>query len=117
MKRFLIILALCGSVHAQQVIVQNDYAAILANHKALLELKQNIRIEQQVYKLWKEDRQNDLALWRLKFAGGKYESPGTIYQNMRVGLVSYPSLKTPEDIANSCGYKLPMHYPLNTVMP
>jgi hypothetical protein len=116
------LLIIACAAHAQQVVqyidsaeIQRQYEERKDRHHALLKLKHDIRIEQDVYKCWKEA--NAGPLWRLKFSSGGNESPGLIYQNMRVNLASYPSFKTPEEVASSRGYKLPAYYPLNTIMP
>jgi hypothetical protein len=82
-----------------------------ARYKAVQQEKEDIRAEQAVFKGWK--RVNEIALWRLKFPNNagvpNFESPGEIYQNMRLGLREYPSLKTPEEVGGS---RLPQYYPL-----
>jgi hypothetical protein len=116
------LLTIACAAHAQVVVryidsaeIQRQYEASVARHHALLKLKHDIRIEQEIYKCWKEV--NAEPLWRLKFSNGGNESPGLIYQNMRVNLASYPSFKTPEEVAILHGHKLPMPYPLKTIMP
>jgi hypothetical protein len=113
----LIALLTMDAIHAQRVIVRYiDIEAMDRAHEAhqawrqsIQDRQNTIRIEQWMRECWKHE--NDLALWKLKFSGGKHETPEFIYEAMRTRRgTSYPTLKTPEEVAKAMGRELPEYY-------